>query len=324
MKSRAWTVVRWAVALAAIGLLASLVDLGAIRTRLAATDPRLAIAGVVGLVLVQLVPAATWRRLLRSLAGVSLNWSTTLRVYYGAQVFGTVTPGNVGADVYRVVALGQGAGRVRLAQAVLVQRITSVLAILCLGAIGALALPIAGLGSFLAGVAVVGAIFACCFVAVLRLGSGPAWLGALARRVGWGSDGTPRTGRIRSALFDGIGLGLVFHAMSLCLGLLLVRAVDPAASADPLVVLGALAVARVSLAVPISPNGIGVQEGLLAILFVRLGLPAETAIAAALLNRLGFLATAGIGLIGLAWPAPRQRIVVAQPSRRARGQRPNG
>src|SRR6185295_3727965 len=113
---------------------------------------------------------------------------------------------------------------------------------------------------------------------------------------------------------DGFGLALLFHTVSLVLGLVLVRAVDADATRDPWIVLGALAVARLSLAVPISPNGIGIQEGLLAILFVQLGLPADTAIAAALLNRLGFLLTAAVGAAALVSPGAA-RPVPQHPSR---------
>ena len=124
---------------------------------------------------------------------------------------------------------------------------------------------------------------------------------------------------MRSAVRDGFGLGLLFHGSSLLLGLVLVRAVDPVASAQPWLVLGALAVARLSLAVPLSPNGIGIQEGLLAILFVQLGLPADVAIAAALLNRLGFVATAAVGLLCLIAPASARPVAVRPGPPAARG-----
>ena len=107
----------------------------------------------------------------------------------------------------------------------------------------------------------------------------------------------------------------MFHAISLLLGLALVRAVDPAAAAQPWPVVGALAVARLSLAVPISPNGIGIQEGLLTLLFVQLGLPADTAIAAALLNRFGFLLTAAVGAAALVSPGAARPVPAPHPSR---------
>jgi uncharacterized membrane protein YbhN (UPF0104 family) len=61
-------------------------------------------------------------------------------------------------------------------------------------------------------------------------------------------------------------------------------------------IVAALALARLSLAVPIAPSGIGVQEGALAALFILLGASPETAVAASLLGRLSLLTTTGIGL----------------------------
>jgi uncharacterized membrane protein YbhN (UPF0104 family) len=313
MSERAARLARWAVALVVLALVVSLVDLEAVRMRLAATDPRLAIPAVAGLVLVHVIAAGAWRRLLRELAGVSLGWRSALRLYYGAQVFGTITPGNVGADVYRVVAVA-GASRSQLAQPVLLQRLTSVIALVCLGVAGGMVLPIPWLRPYLLPTVVIGGTVGLLGAALVRADTS-GWLGRAVRRLGWSSNATPGT-RLRSAIRDGLGLGLVFHAASLVLGLVLVRAVDPSATEAPWLVLGALAVARLSLAVPISPNGIGVQEGLLAVLFVQLGLPAETAIAAALLNRLGLLLTAAVGAVALIGRG-RTGVRVAQASRPA-------
>jgi len=314
--SPSWArVARWGVALAVIGVLISFVDLGAIGQRLAGTDLRLAVPAVVGLVFVHVVAATAWRRLLGELAEVSLGWIPTLRLYYAAQVFGTVTPANVGADVYRVLAVGADASRAQLARPVIVQRLTSVAAIVCLGVAGGIALPIPWLRPFLVVAAIVGAIAASVTVAAV----GPAAIGGrldpLARRLGWSGAPASPASRLRSAARDGFLLGLVFHTISLLLGLALVRAVDPDAAAQPLIVLGALAVARLSLAIPISPNGIGIQEGLLTVLFVQLGLPADTAIAAALLNRVGFLLTAAVGAVALVAPRDSSTVPVQRASR---------
>ena len=304
MSPRVALALRWAVGLAALGILVTFVDLGTIRARLSGTDLRLAVPAVAGLVIVHVIAAAAWRRLLHELAGVSLGWTAALRLYYAGQVAGFVTPANVGADVYRVVALGGAASRAQLAQPVLVQRLTSIVALVCLGVAGALALPMAGVGAFVAAVLLFGAVVAVVALAIASPTSAPSWARRVTDGLGWGAAGLPSSrGRLGSAVRDGLGLGLVFHGLSLLLGLALVRAVDSTMSAEPAHVLGALAVARLSLAVPLSPNGIGVQEGVLAVLFVQLGLPADLALAAALLNRLGMIATAVVGAASLAWPS---------------------
>ena len=94
--------------------------------------------------------------------------------------------------------------------------------------------------------------------------------------------------------------GLAFHLVAIGCGYLLVLAVDPAAAVVAPAVIGALAIARVSLLVPLTPSGLGVGEAALAILFAGIGLAPETAIAAALLARLGLVVTTLVGSIALA------------------------
>ena len=192
-------------------------------------------------------------------------------------------------------------------------------ALLLLGVIGALVVPIDGLGlSVAALLALATGVSAFTVVATrgapslrARFVRGP--LLRIVQRFGLdGATGAP-AGTLVSAARDGLGLGLVFHGLSLVMGLALVAAVEPTAVAHPVEILGVLAIARLTLTVPISPNGIGVQEGALAILFVRLGLPPDVALAAALLNRLALLLTAGIGAMALARGARRRPSAPVRP-----------
>jgi len=95
-------------------------------------------------------------------------------------------------------------------------------------------------------------------------------------------------------LLIGLGTGLVFHAGSVALTWVLVAAVDPHTPVWPMV--GAIAIARLSLAVPLTPNGLGVQEGTLATLLTAMQLPAQPALAAMLLARLSTVLLAAIGV----------------------------
>ena len=292
---------RWAIAVALVAVLVAVLDVGQLASRLAGADLRLAVPAIGGLVAVHLIAVSSWRRLTANLVGRELAWPLAVRLYYAALAVGTVTPANIGADVYRVTALRDRAAVGRLTRVVVVQRLTSLAAVAYLGVVGALALPIDGLGPFVVLVGMLGATLA---VAVVFLSSSPGRMAGLAgsmlRQLGLDDAGTFQ-GRLRSALVDGFGFGLAFHLTSLVLGFLLVAAVDPAvAGGQPIVVLASLAVARLSLALPITPNGIGVQEGLLGVLFIQLGLAPETAIAAALLNRLALLLAAGLGALSLA------------------------
>jgi len=300
MTPRTRASLRWMVAIALVVLLLVVIDIGEIARLLASTDMLLALPAIAGLVSVHVIAAASWRRLTATLAGTQLDWATSIRLYYAALAFGTVTPANLGADVYRVTALGHRAAFGRLTRAVVVQRLTSIMAVVYLGLVGALALPIDGLGPF---VLLLGGVGAATGIAIVILSASPGRfgtvIGTLQRRLGLDERDTFQ-GRFRGALVDGFGFGLAFHGASLFLGFVLVGAVDARVAAEqPVVVFAALAVARFSLALPISPNGIGVQEGLLAVLFLQVGLPAETAVAAALLNRLALVVAASIGAITL-------------------------
>ena len=324
MSPRVRTGIRWAIGLILLGTLISTLDLGALGARLGSLNVGIAVPAILGLVAVHLVAAASWRRLTWHLAGVRLGWRTTIRLYYAGQALGTVTPANLGADVYRVMATDDGPGRMRMAGPVVIQRLMSIVALLLLGALGALVVPIDGLGPFVAALLLLAVgVGALTVVATrgapslrARLVRGPVL--RLVQRLGLDGAAGPVTGtasaNVASAARDGLGLGLVFHGLSLLMGLALVASVEPSAVAQPLEVLGALAIARLSLTVPISPNGIGIQEGALAILFVQLGLPPDVALAAALLNRLALLLTAGIGAIALARGVRRHTAAPARPT----------
>jgi len=89
------------------------------------------------------------------------------------------------------------------------------------------------------------------------------------------------------------GFAFAFHAVSIVLTALLVVAVDP--SAVGISVLAAIVVARLSLAVPILPSGLGANEAILSLLFVGLGFAPQTALAALLLTRVALVLTTALG-----------------------------
>ncbi len=296
---------RWAAGLAILGAALVAFDVGAVAEQLRRTNVVLAAVAIAGLVAAHLVAVVGWRRLSLAFAGVSLEPWPAVRRYYAGQALGTVTPGNLGADAYRVAAdPGGGARLAQRAAPIVVQRLTSVVALGILGVAGAahlaapVAMPIVAVGAAVAGSA-----------------AATVGLAAWTRRTRGGGAGDAAPGRrFRSALVDGMGLGLAFHALALGLGLLLVVAVDPGTGRWP-EVLAALAVARLALAVPLAPHGIGIQEGALALVFVQLGLPVQTAIAAALLNRLATIATALLGVAVLVdRPGPRRSAGTSEPT----------
>jgi uncharacterized membrane protein YbhN (UPF0104 family) len=298
---RVWRAGRWAAAILVLAVLVVGLDSHEILARIRGANASLVVAGVIGLVAVHVLGGAAWRTLCRQLGGVRLAWSTTLRVYYAAQALGGITPANIGGDAYRVMAVrSAGLGWSAAVAPVLVQRATSylALALLALPALWWLAasaqVPAAILaaGLLLAGLA--GGVALLLLVA-------PASLARLRARLPWGTS--PKGSRpdlpaasLRAPLGSvagATGLGFAFHGISVLLTGLLVYAVDP--SATGISVLAAIVVARLSLAVPVLPSGIGANEAILSLLFAGLGLAPQTALAALLLTRAALVLTTLLG-----------------------------
>ena len=89
--------------------------------------------------------------------------------------------------------------------------------------------------------------------------------------------------------------GLAFHGLAILLTLLLAEAVLPIA--EPWKVIAAVTVIRMSILVPFSVSGLGVQEALAAVSFPAAGLPAEIGVSISLLSRLALLGSMGTGAV---------------------------
>ena len=314
MTARRRTAVRWAIGLGLLAALVAVFNPIAILARLASVDLARALPAIAGLVAMHLIAALSWRRLADRIGGVHIDGRTAVRLYYAAQAWGAVTPANLGADIYRVTALDPAEGRGGLAAAVVVQRLASVGALLVLGGIGALVVPIPEVRTFVLWLVLACAVIGAVAMLASRLGISPGGtVGRLVGRVGL-RDLRARRGLATAIVRDGFGLALVFHGLSIGLAAVLVAAVDPTSAAIGPPVLGAIAIARLSLAVPISPNGIGLQEGALSVLFVQLGMTPDVALAASLLNRAALVATAGLGWVALTLNARLNRDAPARSS----------
>jgi uncharacterized membrane protein YbhN (UPF0104 family) len=275
------------------------VDPAAIGARLGQASFGLVLAAVLGLAAVHAVPAGGWRAILGTTTGVWLGRRAALGLYYTAQAIGGITPANIGGDVHRAATLrGSGHGWSVAVAPLIVQRATSYLA---LSGLSVLALAVLATRAEPAGtIVLIGGAFAAAvgLVAWLLLAPPRPLRGAHARLVrligGTGEPDGGRVNRLGAATAIGLLTGVGFHSVSIGLTWLLVLAVDPGVPAGP--VLAALTVARLSLAVPITPSGLGIQEGALAFLFAALGLAPDLALAAMLLARLALLLTTGIGV----------------------------
>ena len=287
---RSWRV---AVGLAVLVVVIVGVDPAAVHASLADADPGLVLIGVLGLTAAHVVPAAGWRAIHGRTTGRWLSWRATVELSYAAQAIGGVTPANVGSDLHRATVLRRGGHDWGSAVAPLVlQRATSVVALSAL-AIAAAAF-LAARAPEAGGLSVVGAGLAVAAAGIAWVLVVPPKRLAPVRDRLTGGKVPPLVG-IGGAAAIGIGTGLAFHAAAIGLTGLLVLAVEPAA---PLVsVVAALAVARLALTVPITPSGLGIQEGVLAVLFAALGLAAGVALAAMLLARVALVLTTLIGVV---------------------------
>jgi uncharacterized protein (TIRG00374 family) len=258
----------------------------------------LVVPAITGLCAVHLVAAAGWRAILTSVGGPTLPWRRALSDYYVAQAVGGITPANIGGDIHRVVSLRDGGqGWQSALDSVVIQRATSYLALSVISLAGLYLL--AARAQIATGVVIAGVAFALSIsVASWLLLRPPAPLrgihSRLVRSIGGVDD---RVGRgiaeLGAGVLLGLESGLAFHAASIGLTWMLVVAIDPGVPALP--VLAALALARLALAVPFSPSGLGVQEGMLSLLFVGLGLPPNTAVAAMLFARISLVLTTAFG-----------------------------
>ena len=272
-------------------------DLPSVMRHLATANLWLVIPAVAGLAAVHVVAALGWRAIVDALTGSDLALASAVRAYYAAQALGGITPANLGGDLYRAAAMragGHGWGAARPSDRRPARHE------LCRAR---------GAQPRRAGRA------RRCRRAGWRR---PRWrLGDRDRRRGGGRPpraapgarrptsaprrslgGAPsrsatsereRPVALRGAAWIGLGNGAVFHALGIGLTWAILVAVDPSLATLP--TLAAVAVARLSLAIPTSPSGIGLQEGALAALVAATGGPVDAAVAGMLLARLGLLLT---------------------------------
>lgn len=304
---QAWNLARWALGIGVVALIVVGLDGAEVMARIRAANGLPVVVAVLGLTGVHALGAVTWAVLCRQLAGLRLGWATALRVYYPAQALGGVTPANLGGDAYRVVAVRNASPGWGAAVApVLVQRATSYLAL------ALLALPAIGLlvfGSHLSSAILPAAVLLCALaggVGIVMLAA-PSSLARLLAGRPWMSGGDPAVETWArppiGTMLTGTGLGLAFHAVSVLLTALLIAAVDPSAMGMPVV--AAIVVARLSLAIPILPSGLGANEAILAVLFTGLGLAPQTALAGLLLGRVALLLTTLVGASLLLFGRPQ-------------------
>lgn len=266
--------VRWGAGLALVGVTLGVLDPGGVAAHLEGVDWALAVPALVALVLVHGFAALTWQYLVASMTDWRLPVGAALRAYYAGQALGGVTPGNVGADVYRARLLARdGRGMRAAVSPVLIQRLGGYGALAAMAAIASLVLPLdvaprvvfGGL-ALAAGLAIAG------------------WWAASQRRAG--ASG----GFLAAAL-----LGGAFHGAAITFTFALLRSVTD--EGDAITLVAGITVARAAMLLPVTPNGLGLQEIAMASALPAAGVPAEAALATAALARLSNLLVMAVGAV---------------------------
>mgnify|MGYP005839103639 CR=1 FL=1 len=253
---------------------------------------RLALPIIVALSATNFWAAWAWQLLLFHFTQRLLPLGEAIRLYFIGQALGSVTPMNVGNDLYRLRATGARGGRIGAEVATIVmQRFTSAQALLILGGLAACLAPLSVGIKYTLFIPV--AVLLALSILILWLASmGKA---RLLRKIGL-SD-IPGT-RLWKAAGLGIALAFALHLNGVVLAAFLVSAAGIPIPFVPAV--AAILLARLSILLPFTVHGLGVTEGALAFFFSRFGATAEGGLTVGLLLRLQSLLTGIIGAV-LLW-----------------------
>ena len=299
--ARAWRgplgrLARAAILVACIVVLVTRVDVAHTAALMARANAGLLVAATITLVAVQGLAAMTWWGVSNAI-GSRIGRRDALVSFSASQAVGLVTPGSVGGDAYRIVdRQAEGDPWQGATVAVLHTRAGSLASLALIAGVAAASQPSTS------GIAV--PLIGWCLALALALAVPSTWVAI--RRL-------PNCGWRHATRAAGIAYAgaTAFHVIAITAAYALVIAVDPRVGGPA--VLAALVIARLAIAVPLTPSGIGIGEGIAASLFVALGLPPEVAVAASLLGRVSLLATAGLGAVLLLVGGRRMTLSMDEP-----------
>ncbi len=283
---------RWGLAAVVLVVLLLTLDIDSMGSHLRSVQWWIAAPAILALTLLHIVAALTWRHLARMLGDMEMSRGFAVRAFYISHALGSITPGNLGGDAYRVHALnGRGTGWQQAAVPIVAQRLTSYVSLALLGVIATLVIPVSfAFRAMLLLIPAAALLVVAATWAFVRFRKNSALLGSFA-------PGAAETSTFWRAFMTGSALGLAFHGLAVLAGFVLLTSV----TRDPEVVaaLAAISIARVASVLPITPSGIGVQEAGLALLLPLAGVEAEAAVTFAALSRLAFVLTsiAGVTLL---------------------------
>lgn len=291
-------VIRMVLAILVLVLVArQIADWGELQAALASTRP-IFLAGCIAIYFVGVwISCVKWQHLLQTLdAKVALR--TLIRWYLAGNFAGTFLPSDIGGDVVRgYIADRTLRNQVTVWSSIAAERLTGLVGLVLLAATTLMITPsllgwnplllIAGL-ALLVAMMIGGA-------AVLLHAAPPPWAPAAralqrVRLVLAAYAGQPHV------LIICLGYSLIYHLLtvvSLWLVLLALEPTTPFASAFVAPIVGLIGL------LPLTPGGLGVREGALAVLLERAGVAGSVALAAALISRFLLWLVALSGLPGL-------------------------
>jgi len=302
---RLWPVARVVVGVALLALLCRRVEWSALARTARNMDALALVGSVAAAAAATVLTAARWQILVRAL-GVRISFRTACAAMWEGLFFSQFLPTQVGGDVYRVHRIYRETGQLAMvATSVLVDRILGMMALLLFCALGAAASP--HLAQTKAVSLSLGLLCAMVVVAAVLLFSLPAMRLPAAeqehpgrglrrklwRLVGRSQEAARAYRTAKGALLAAAGAAVLVQVATVAWGYLSFAATRHAASwAD------AAAVMNLGLLVgmvPVSINGLGLQEGTWVGLAQIIGLSQEAALGAALLMRLVRLLLAAAG-----------------------------
>jgi hypothetical protein len=215
----------------------------------------------------------------RALTNAALGRGWHIRAYAESELLGLLTPGHVGADLWRLKRLtGSGLARGDAVTSVAADRLVGAIALAAFVGFAGTALPVRM-------IVIAGAVSVVALAAVLvlrRVRPGLLPMGPMPR---------PR------ALFHGLWLSACYQ-LSIA-GLLLGTVAATGQHISPIALLGAFGASQIAGAVP-GPNGASPREGALVVALAALGVPwAAAAPAVALKATLAWLPALALGGVSL-------------------------
>jgi uncharacterized protein (TIRG00374 family) len=300
--------------LALLALLIFLLDWSAAAVAIRHADPFWVAAAFLISVAGVLISADKWNGLLRD-SRVVIGFVKAARLYWIGMFFSNFLPTSVGGDAVRLMLTPSRGRTERVAGTILLERLTGLLIMLALSAIGLALRP----GYFPDGVphqlfivTLVGLI-ACGLVLLIapallaRLLPGiidrlPPLLQRFFRKLHRVTITVAKQARHRSAMGRALLLSLPFYGTIILAQYFVLRAVDADVPLVDVLLLGAIVPLLTVL--PISINGLGLAEGVFVAIYSAVGVVPEVALAAAVLRRVVDLANSALG--GLFWLSHRR------------------